>query len=192
MEKFRNQYRVPTARLQKWDYQWPAAYFITVCTKNRLPYFGAIENGKMALSNVGVLADVLWHEIKNHTKNIVLGEFVVMPNHIHGILIFKGNEHVKETTADLSLSPSQNIDIEQNLSFGKSRFQNQGKNSLSSIVGGYKSAVSKHANRMGFEFSWQPRFHDHIIRDEKSYEAIANYIVTNPLNWDKDKFFGTP
>jgi REP element-mobilizing transposase RayT len=72
------------------------------------------------------------------------------------------------------------------------RFQNQGKNSLSSIVGGYKSAVSKHANRMGFEFSWQPRFYDHIIRDENSYETIANYIFTNPLNWDRDKFFGPP
>lgn len=73
---------------------------------------------------------------------------------------------------------------------GQNRFQNQGKNSISSIIGSYKAAVTKHANRLGYEFAWQTRFHDHIIRDEKSYQRIVNYIESNVLNWKDDKFYG--
>jgi len=72
---------------------------------------------------------------------------------------------------------------------GQQRFQNIGKNSVSSIIGSYKSAVTKHAHRLGFEFAWQTRFHDHIIRDEKSFNTISNYIINNPVNWQEDKFF---
>ena len=82
-ELFKNQYRTPSARLQSWDYGWNGYYFITICTKNRLCYFGEILDNKMQLSHIGVLAYVFWNEIKNHAENIILGEFVVMPNHIH-------------------------------------------------------------------------------------------------------------
>ncbi len=97
-EKFKNKYRIPSARLQTWDYRWAGAYFITICTQNREHYFGKIEKGKMILSNVGVIADILWYEIKNHAKNVELGEFVVMPNHIHGILILN-NDNVNVQTS---------------------------------------------------------------------------------------------
>ncbi|WP_198175257.1 hypothetical protein [Spirosoma telluris] len=69
------------------------------------------------------------------------------------------------------------------------RFQNQGKNTVSSIIGSYKSAVTKHAHRLGFDFEWQPRFHDHIIRNDIDYQRINDYIESNPENWDKDRFF---
>ena len=72
---------------------------------------------------------------------------------------------------------------------GQMRFQNQGVNTISSIVGSYKSAVTKHCNRLGFEFAWQPRFHEHIIRDAQSFEHIQLYIANNINNWNKDKFF---
>ena len=90
MDKFRNTYRIPSARWQNWDYRWAGAYFITICTGNREHYFGEIADGNMHLSGVGILADVFWYEIKNHATNVELGEFVVMPNHIHGILILNG------------------------------------------------------------------------------------------------------
>ncbi|MDD4217951.1 MAG: hypothetical protein PHZ24_11525, partial [Bacteroidales bacterium] len=80
-DKFQNKYRISSARLQTWDYASNGAYFITICTKNRVHYFGKIENEKMILSNVGVITDLLWYEIKNHAKNVELGQFVVMPNH---------------------------------------------------------------------------------------------------------------
>ena len=194
MDKFQNKYRIPSSRLQHWDYRWAGAYFITICTKDRIHYFGKIENGNMVLSNVGVIADVFWYEIKNHTQNLELGQFVVMPNHIHGVLILKGNDDNDndgdngnvETGHALSLPTVNPTD---NQTIGQQRFQNIGKNSVSSIVCSYKSAVSKHAHRLGFDFQWQTRFHDHIIRNDESFQNIANYIINNPANWQEDKFF---
>ncbi len=84
---YQNKYRIESARWQNWYYRWNAAYFITGNTANRIHYFGKIVNRKIQLSNIGVLVDVFWHEIKHHAKNVELGAFVVMPNHIHGILI---------------------------------------------------------------------------------------------------------
>ena len=177
MSKFRNKYRIESSRLQKWDYGWDAAYFITICTKNRIHYFGEVEDGKMILSNIGVLADDLWHEIKNHAKNVEFGAFVAMPNHIHGILVLDGNNRDRDVEMD------KNTDTP-----GQRRFQNQGKNTVSSIIGSYKSAVTKHAHRLGYEFNWQSRFDDRIIRDDASYQRIVNYINNNPANWEKDIF----
>jgi len=183
-KKFKNKYRISSTRLQNWDYRWAGAYFITICCKDRRHYFGEIRNGKMNLSNVGVLANVFWYEIKNHAQNVELGEYIIMPNHIHGILILKNDENaVAEAGHAL---PLQN---ENDKTIGQKRFQNPGKNSVSSIVGSYKSAVSKHANRLGYEFAWQSRFHDHIIRDQQSFSRITNYIINNPANWKEDKFY---
>jgi len=191
MEKYQNKYRIPSARLQSWDYAWAAAYFITVCTQNREHYFGNIENGKMQMSKIGIIADILWYEIKNHAKNVELGQFTVMPNHIHGILILNGgnagndaNDNAiddVETRHALSLPPQGTP--------GQKRFQNQGKNTVSSIIGSYKSAVTKHAHRLEFDFKWQSRFYDHIIRDEKSFNKISQYIINNPNNWIDDRFY---
>ncbi|HBL77577.1 MAG: transposase [Bacteroidetes bacterium GWF2_42_66] len=194
MDKFQNKYRIQSTRLQNWNYGWGGAYFITVCTEGRECYFGNVINGKMQLSETGIIADILWHEIKNHATNIELGAFVVMPNHVHGILILDGNgktydvgtTHVVETTHALSLQQPGSGQSEKTI--GQTRFQNQGKNTISSIIGAYKSAVSKHAHRLGFGFGWQSRFHDHIIRDEQSYRTISEYIINNPLKWDEDKF----
>lgn len=73
---------------------------------------------------------------------------------------------------------------------GKDRFQNQGKNTVSSIIGGYKSAVSKHARRLGFEFAWQASFWDHVVRTDRDFQHISNYIQNNPAKWDSDKLNG--
>ena len=203
-EKYKNKYRIASARLQNWDYGWAGAYFITICTKNRTHYFGNIEEGQSKMSSIGIMADILWHEIKNHAKNIELGEFVVMPNHIHGILILneennKNGDNV-ETRHALSLPPPTQSPSpptppppsQPQKTIGQKRFQNQGKNTVSSIIGGYKSAVTKHARRLGFDFAWQARFWDHIIRNEKEYHRIAQYIINNPQKWEDDKLNGGP
>ncbi|MCG2460864.1 transposase [Flavobacteriaceae bacterium F89] len=175
----------------------------------------------MQFSNIGILANVFWHEIKNHAKNIELGEFVVMPNHVHGILILHPDdnsdyENIRDQLNDgildgaisdgpisdgaisdvqtrhaLSLAGSgSGSESESQKLIGQKRFQNPGKNSISSIIGGYKSAVTKHAHRLGYQFEWQTRFHDHIIRDDKSFQNISHYIINNPKKWDEDKFHG--
>ena len=100
--------------------------------------------------------------------NIRLDEFVVMPNHFHGIILIGRNEN-KDRVSSVS------------------RFGPQ-SNNLSSIVRGVKASVTSHAKRQGIVFQWQSRFYDHIIRDDDDFDRIRAYIVNNPLNWDKDEY----
>jgi len=86
-DKFQNKYLISSARLKNWDYGSNAIYFVTICTQNREHYFGEIANGKMQLSETGKIAQRFWFEIPNHFPFVKLGEFVVMPNHLHGIII---------------------------------------------------------------------------------------------------------
>lgn len=160
--KFQNKYRIESTRLQNWDYGWPGAYFITICTNNRECYFGNIENGDMKLSQHGDIANEMWYEITKHSKHIELGEFVVMPNHVHGILIKSHENKIGLPTSKLNNAPMTNTTPEHSKNepndswfnwknpastsvktIGQQRFQNQGKNTISSIVGGYKSADRK-------------------------------------------------
>ncbi len=178
MDRYKNKYRIASARAQWWDYGWNGAYYITICTKNREHFFGEINNRKMNLSPLGVIANILWHEIPHHAQFVELGDFVIMPNHIHGILIL--DKPINQQ------SPEQ-IPLESTI--GQNRFQNIGKNTVSSIIGSYKSAVTKHANRLEFENGWQSRFHDHIIQNDSDYQRISDYIIDNPQNWTEDKFY---
>ena len=152
-------------RLKYWDYRSDGYYFITICTKDKMHYFGKVVDGEMILSHIGVIANLLWYEIKNHTDHIELGEFIIMPNHIHGVLILNNTNTVGERHA----SPL--------------------RQTISSIVGSYKSAVSKHAHRLNFDFTWQRNFYDHVIRDEVSHQKIAEYVVNNPVKWEEDRFY---
>ena len=86
-EKFLNKYRIPSARLQTWDYGSNAAYFVTICTKDRVHFFGEMVNREMQLSGIGAMAQTCWGEIPKHFPFVELGGFVVMPNHVHGIVI---------------------------------------------------------------------------------------------------------
>jgi REP element-mobilizing transposase RayT len=194
---FQNKYRNESTRLQHWHYGWDGAYFITICTKNREYFFGNISDGKIELSGIGLIAHDYWFEISNHANNVELGAFVVMPNHIHGIVILQGNNSDPVipafpvgTTHALSLREMETET--ETKTIGQQRFQNQGKNTISSIIGGYKSAVSKQARQAGFYFAWQSRFYDHIIRDHQSFQNITQYIINNPLNWKGDRFHDNP
>ena len=184
-------------RLANWNYGSDASYFITICSKNREHFFGEIINKKMNLTPAGAIASVFWYEIKNHAKNIELGEFMVMPNHIHGILILNGNGDENDRTVtgttqnpnDVGTTHALSLPSNPALSQQSNRFQNQGKNTVSSIVGSYKSAVTKYCNLLDLPMGWQSRFHDHIIRDEDAFQRISYYIRNNPANWAEDKFF---
>jgi len=208
MIKSKNTYRTTSTRLKHWDYGWNAAYFVTICAKKHECCFGNIAHDTMQLSHIGVLADVLWHEIQHHAAHATLGPFVVMPNHVHGVLFLNGgnggnggcrqgrrdsaeaafDQAIVETRHALSLPRGTNLSGSYKQPTGPNRFQNQGKHTLSSIVGAYKSAVSRHAHRLGYPFAWQPRFYDHIIRDQQSFVKIADYIQTNPTRWAMDRF----
>ncbi|MDB5202774.1 MAG: hypothetical protein JWQ27_2183 [Ferruginibacter sp.] len=189
MTLFKNKYRIESARLLNWDYRWPGAYFITICTKDRAHYFGEIINAEMICNEMGKLAWDFWQEIPAHFPYIALGAFVVMPDHIHGVLIIRID--LPEEIPPLQSSGSE---IQTMQCIVSDQFKNQKMaaispkaGSISTIIRSYKSAVSKHIHKFHPGFAWQPRFHDHIIRDKISYDNIQHYIISNPQKWDTGK-----
>ena len=192
MEKYQNKYRIQFARLQGYDYTQEGLYFITICTHNREHYFGEIIDKKMQLSNIGVLADVFWYEIKNHTKNVELHQFVVMPNHVHGVLeiVGKRDDVSDDTNVDTDVDTSvETMHVVETMHASSLQQISPKPGSVSRIIGAYKSAVTKHAHRLGYDFEWQSRFYDHIIRNNSDFKRIENYIINNPQNWTEDKFY---
>ncbi len=201
-DKFQNKYRIPSARLSTWDYSSNGAYFITICTTNRQHFFGDIINSEMHLSQIGKNVYECWHNIPNHFPHFYLDEFIIMPNHIHGIVLIEKpyidngkGFNVVETRHALSLrktdtgqsKPEKTEESKQ----PHPRFRNPGKNTISSIIGSFKSSVTKYCNENKLPFGWQSRFHDHIIRDKDEFHLIRNYIINNPANWKEDKFFSS-
>lgn len=195
MTKFKNKYRIETTRLKNWNYGWNALYFVTICTQNRISFFGNIVDKKMELSEIGYAAEKYWFEIPEHFPFVKLREFVVMPNHIHGIIeIAKndaghngcgGGDGDVETQNFASLPQPQ--PQQYTTSSSKNKFGPQSQN-LASIIRGYKIGVTKFAKTINNQWGWQPRFHDHIIRDDKSLQNISNYIINNPTKWEEDTF----
>lgn len=190
MEKYKNKYRIPSARAPFWDYSWNAAYFITISTKYRKPWFGEISEGKMHLSPIGHIANSCWHRIPNHFPFVELGAHIIMPDHVHGIVIINappGNANRKNMT--IQPPPSQKSGIvkpgeEPVLNKTKNKFGPQSKN-LASIIRGFKVGVTVNARKVNTNFGWLPRYHDRIIRDEKAFQTISTYILNNPKNWKK-------
>jgi REP element-mobilizing transposase RayT len=87
MDRFNDRYRVASARLSSWNYSWNAAYFVTICTKDRECYFGQIDNQILRLNSLGIIAGHCWNQIPHHFPFVKLGQFIVMPNHVHGIIV---------------------------------------------------------------------------------------------------------
>lgn len=215
MKKFQNKYRIASARAPFWDYAWNAAYFVTLCTKNRLCWFGNVADGNMVLSPIGHIANSCWYEIPNHFPFVELGAHIIMPNHVHGIVIIDkphdGNDAPNapnvpqspnvETQDIASLQqapPSNPSDASERpeppkpseLDQPKNQFGPQSKN-LASIVRGFKIGVTKNARQINPGFQWQPLYHDHIIRNDAAFQHISNYILNNPAKWQEDKFYRT-
>lgn len=172
--KFRNKYLIPSTRLSNWDYSSNGYYFITICTKNKINYFGEIMNNKMQLSEIGKIIEQYWLKIPKHFQFVELGEYSIMPNHIHGILIINNFiSHVE--TPNLGVST---IKIKQN---------KWKSGCLGLIINQYKRICTINIRKKYENFSWQSRFYDNIIRTEKSFYYIREYIRENPINWNKDK-----
>ena len=222
MDKYQSKYRIASTRLQQWDYGWNAPYFVTICTAHHICYFGEIRNREMHLSELGeiVVAEWLKTPAIRPDMNLVLDEFVVMPNHFHGIIIIGKNEYnnrrdamhgvstptttpstpttqstptttpsTPTTTPSIpTTTPPTPTTINENQPHKNHKYGPQIKN-LSSIIRGFKSSVTMISLKINSNFAWQPRFHDHVISDDKSYNRIRNYIRNNPDNWNNDVFF---
>ncbi|MDH7464446.1 hypothetical protein QEG73_24330 [Chitinophagaceae bacterium 26-R-25] len=155
-------------RLQGYDYSQAGLYFITLCCHEKNHLFGKIENNQMLLNEAGAIAYDEWFKTPEVRPNVALAEFVVMPNHIHGIIIIKHSESVTQSAIN--------------------RF-NGTSHTIGAIVRGYKSVVTQKINST-YEHPitvWQRNYYEHIIRTEESYHNIANYIINNPANWQNDR-----
>lgn len=206
MTKYKNKYRIPSTRLENWDYKYNAVYFITIITKNRKHFFGEIiepphltKPKTMQLSEIGKIVQNEWIKTPGIRPDMKLEllEFVVMPDHFHGIIVIGNNEYNGDTVGMAGKDDVINVgDVRHYVSTVETRyvetqcsgfsykntFSFQTKN-LASIMRGFKSAVTIQVRKIDPSFAWQPRFHDHIIRNNKSYKIIANYIKTNPSKW---------
>jgi putative transposase len=169
-DKFRGKYRTTSMRKPGWDYGSNAAYFVTICTKGRINYFGKIGNGKMEKSEIGALVHKFWAEITSHFPFVELGEFVVMPNHFHGIIVI---DHliINQPTETPNLGVS--TDAEKRMDKWK-------PGNLGVIINQFKRICTINARKIDPEFAWQSRYHDHIIRNQQEFTRISEYIRRNP------------
>ena len=163
-------------RWSKWDYRSKGAYFITINTSARIRFFGSIKkslhpssyslsllNSYLKKSTIAQTVFDYWHEIPDHYPYVELDTFVIMPDHIHGILIFD----------------KPPLDRWEPTSFGPQ------KNNLPDIIRAFKGSVKRWANKNQIQFKWQSRYHDRVIRDHEEMERIRKYIQLNPYKWSQ-------
>lgn len=170
-------------RLKGFDYSTPWWYYVTICTKSHKNDFAFVINKKIELSEIGNIAKSCWEEIPNHNPIVKLDYFVVMPNHINGIIV------IDETGRDVKLNlPTIMLSYNDVTSIGYYSKISPSKNSLSVIIRTYKAAVTSKCRKLGFiKFQWQSNYYDRIIRNEKELFQIRKYIEQNPLRWELEK-----
>ncbi len=178
-------------RLKNWDYSSDALYFLTLCTKDRISYFGSIQDGQVCYSKVGIIAFILWSELAFRIPGLILHEFVIMPNHIHGIIEYKGFQPRSKSSSGSNFVRATHVSPQQEdstlTSLGNSSISNNLR-PISIHLGSYKAAVSKYAHHLGFEMAWQRGFYDRMIREYEEYYAFRQYIRNNPRDWDTDEY----
>lgn len=179
-------------RLKGYDYSQAGAYFVTIVSWQREMLFGEIVNEEMKLNHNGQIVRDAWFDLKNHYRHVELGAFVIMPNHVHGIIILiddisrGGSPIIRETTS----SDKTNVG-ELPLPKGKTHpyVKPKPRHGLPEIVRAFKSFSARRINRLrktdGIPV-WQRNYYEHIIRNEREMDNIHRYIESNPARWNDD------
>ncbi len=196
MDKYQNKYRIKKPRAAWWNYAANGIYFITICTDNREHHFGAVENGKMILSDIGLIVKQEWDKSFEIRQELFCDLYVIMPNHIHAILRIEkiGNPLGLVDPHGRIVDPHGRIvDPHGRIvdPHGRADQRYHGiayrpPKSISSFIAGFKSAATKRINeyrKMPKSPVWQSRFYDHIIRNDDEYRRIEKYIMENPQKW---------
>ena len=177
-------------RLLHFDYSQTGAYFVTICAWDRMCLFGDIVDGEMRLNDFGRAAHEVWERIPAHFATVETDAWIVMPNHVHGVIFIAGPDARgvpnAGTTAGEWVAPRPTRATHAS---PLQRPSGPSKRSLGAVVGSYKSAVSKRINESGWSRRtsvWQRNYHDHIIRDTMSLDRIREYIAQNPARWADD------
>ena len=187
-------------RLKGFDYSLPGAYFVTLASWQRECLFGEVTKGKMQLSSIGSIINSVWRKLAHHFPNIRAGAFVIMPNHVHGII---GIEDISTVGAT---RPTNNEIMDCNIRWVNqievyrdgsplqeiNRLNGPLHGSLGAFIGQFKSQATKRIwalPGMDRHPIWQRNYYEHIIRDEQEYQQIIYYIEMNPKQWTKDEYF---
>lgn len=162
-----------SVRLLEYDYSFPGSYYVTICTRDKRHLFGRILNDQMRRNDCGEIAHREWFRSAELRQDIALDAFIVMPNHVHGIIIIRRG-----------IPPTRDAPTVE-------RFGKLVAGSLPTLVRAYKSAVTKSINEsLNTPGSpvWQRNYYEHVIRDEEEMNRIREYIMTNPLRWRSDRY----
>jgi putative transposase len=205
-------------RLKGHDYSQAGMYFVTLCAKGRQAVLGEVIENEVVLSEIGKVVVECWLEIPSHFPNVELDQFVVMPNHVHGIVIIKeslvGTRHavspLGESQANHSgkgfIYETQSREGLMNQTPTRRETDHQSSTTkdsssgwplmkgpgvtLGKVIRAFKAKCSKLIHDAGHpNFSWQRNFYEHIIRDERDLDRIRRYILDNPINWEHDDNF---
>lgn len=178
-----DQHNRRSIRLKGYDYTQPGAYFVTICTYKRVWLFGDVVDGRMRLNPFGRIVADEWRRTERLRDNVALDAFVVMPNHVHGIIVIAadpdgdGSNHCRDT--------ARRVPTGTNRRFGQPR-----PGSLPTIVGAFKSACTRRINRLRVAAGapvWQRNYYEHVVRNRRALERIRRYIRQNPARWHRDR-----
>ena len=210
-DKYLNKYRISSNRLRGWNYAQSGHYFITIVTYGRKHLFGEIVDGQMILNPIGEIVNAEFLKSFELRKELYLGGYVIMPNHIHAILILDKEESVKEDAKTSAYGIAQREP--KSISSFVAGFKSSSINRIDDWIDAVNAQNRKGGNVGGGNVGdgnvethgraslprlhgikkfnknnplWQNNYHDHIIRNEMEYRRISEYIVNNPLKWDKD------
>jgi REP element-mobilizing transposase RayT len=182
MALFDGKYRIESARLSGFDYTSEGCYFVTVCTRAKECFFGEVVRGEVRLSPMGEIIAEEWDKTAQVRPDVILDQCIIMPSHVHGVIAL-----TKELGPRTVETPQRGVSTGSRPQIVRpSRLPSH---SLGAIIGQFKSACTKRIWAAAYrDFAWQPRFHDHIIRSDRSLNAIRQYILNNPMNWEFDEY----
>ncbi len=183
-----SKYHRQSIRLKGYDYRQNGYYFITICSHNREKIFGEIRRGTIfcALNEGGKIAKKFWEEIPQHYPFVGLDEYVIMPDHVHGIIIIK-NKRVQDIEPLRQREQRRVQNRVQDIEPLRGQFQKNPSGSLGSIIRGYKISVTKwYRKNTNIQVVWQRNFYEHIIRNDEDLYNIREYIRHNPVKWAED------
>ena len=201
-EKYKNRYRISSARANWHDYDG-GFYHVTICTKDRELYFGIIEDGEMRMTEIGKYAEEQFRNATSYYPYSEIPLFVVMPNHIHAIVIIDNRDARRDAIYRVSHRVSYRVSDFHRVNEDTVGFEPEGFEThkggvtresnpmlhqrLGTVIRGLKARITHYAREQDIDFAWQSRFHDRIIRDQMDLNETAKYVENNVAQWKEDE-----
>lgn len=173
-------------RLHGYDYAQAGAYFITSVTKDRLCLFGDVVGGEMRLSELGHIVQMAWDELLGYYRSVQCDAFIVMPNHIHGIITLTENGASGKSDVGAGFKPARGVEVGPN----SARAGLKPAPTLLEVVRAFKTFSARRINEIrgtAGNSVWQRNYYEHVVRGEIELHRIREYIANNPLQWELDR-----